>query len=247
MSYLLEDARSYELGLAGDNKNGFFWLRPQTEIANYFTDPAEQRRSDKCVWRDIKKLARGLRARAESERLFTEEERKTGNPNTTTFKVGLHNAYLCTYDNDGDCEDTSTLIPSITDVKSIDDKVVIVNFADGTVEKAVLSDDDKFSLEQGISICITKKILSDQTNGHGSSAYNKLIDYGMKFYNNKKKDIKAIEESEKKTKEAERKKAEKLRKKKAKRKAAEREEQISIQAEAIRRAMATISTPKTAE
>lgn len=246
MSYSMEDARNYELDLAINNKNKF-WLRSQAESVNHFIGSAELRRSEKCVSRDIKKLARNIKALIESEGLFSEEERKTGKPNTTTFKSGLHNAYLCAYDNDGDCEATSVLIPSITDVKSIDDKVVIVNFADGTVEKAVLSDDDKFSLEQGISICITKKILSDSTNGHGSSAYNKLIDYGMKVYNNKKKNIKAIEESEKKTKEAERKKAEKLRKKKAKRKAAEREEQISIQAEAIRRAMATISTPKTAE
>ena len=112
-----------------------------------------------------------------------------------------------------------------------------MNFADGTSAKAVLSDDDKFSLEQGISICITKKMLSDHTNGHGSSAYNKLIDYAMKVYKNKEKNIKAIEESEKKTKEAERKRAEKLRKKRAKRKAKLREEQIEIQAEAYRRAM----------
>ena len=236
MSYLAEDARNYELDLAINNKNKF-WLRSQAESVNHFIDSAERRRSNKFVGRDIKKLARNTKAFTESEELFSEEERKTGKPNTTTFKVGLHNAYLCAYDNDGDYEGISVLIPSITDVKSIDDKVVIVNFADGTVEKAVLSDDDKFSLEQGISICIIKKILSDNTNGHGSSAYNKLIDYAMKVCKNKEKNIKAIEESEKKTKEAERKRAEKLRKKRAKRKAKLREEQIEIQAEAYRRAM----------
>lgn len=171
------------------------------------------------------------------ERLSLLKYQEGGVPNTNRFIVGRHNTHLFAYDNDGNCETISVLIPSITDVKSIDDKVVIVNFADGTSEKAVLSDDDKFSLEQGISICIIKKILSDNTNGHGSSAYNKLIDYAMKVYKNKEKNIKAIEESEKKTKEAERKRAEKLRKKRAKRKAKLREEQIEIQAEAYRRAM----------
>lgn len=171
------------------------------------------------------------------ERLSLLKYQEGGVPNTNRFIVGRHNTHLFAYDNDGNCETISVLIPSITDVKSIDDKVVIVNFADGTSEKAVLSDDDKFSLEQGISICIIKKILSDNTNGHGSSAYNKLIDYAMKVYKNKEKNIKAIEESEKKTKEAERKRAEKLRKKRAKHKAKLREEQIEIQAEAYRRAM----------
>lgn len=177
-----------------------------------------------------------LRTLADSPILLG-EVKPIGTPNTTVFKSGLFNTYLWAYDNDGNYTTRNILIPTITDVKSIDDKVVIVSFIDGTSEKAVLSDDDKFSLEQGISICITKKILSDHTNGHGSSAYNKLIDYAMKVYKNKEKNIKAIEESEKKTKEAERKRAEKLRKKRAKRKAKLREEQIEIQAEAYRRAM----------
>lgn len=69
---------------------------------------------------------------------------------------------------------TSVVLPHIKDVQTINNKVVIVVFADGTKEKAVLDSADTFSLEQGISICITKKLLSMKTGGNGSSTYNKL-------------------------------------------------------------------------
>lgn len=132
------------------------------------------------------------------------------------------------------------VIPRIEDVQSINNKVVIVKFADGTTEKAVLSDDDTFSLEQGISICITKKILNKELKGaNGGSAYNKLVDYGLKVYKDKEKNAKKKAEDEKKAKEAEQKRIEKIRKKREKRKAKLREEQIEIQAEAYRRAMQT--------
>ena len=132
------------------------------------------------------------------------------------------------------------IIPRIEDVQSINNKVVIVKFADGTTEKAVLSDDDTFSLEQGISICITKKILNKVLKGaNGSSAYNKLVDYGLNVYKDKEKNAKKKAEDEKKAKEAEQKRIEKIHKKRAKRKAKLREEQIEIQAEAYRRAMQT--------
>lgn len=135
---------------------------------------------------------------------------------------------------------SNPVIPRIEDVQSINDKVVIVKFADGTTEKAVLSDDDTFSLEQGISICITKKILNVVLKGaKGGSAYNKLVDYGLKVYNDKQKEIEKAKAAAKAEKEAEKKKAERIRKKKAKRKAKLREEQIEIQAEAYRRAMQT--------
>jgi predicted Fe-Mo cluster-binding NifX family protein len=135
---------------------------------------------------------------------------------------------------------SESVIPRIEDVQSINDKVVIVKFADGTTEKAILSDEDTFSLEQGISICITKKILNVVLKGaKGGSAYNKLVDYGLKVYNDKQKEIEKAKAAAKAEKEAEKKKAEKNRKKKAKRKAKLREEQIEIQAEAYRRAMQT--------
>ena len=133
---------------------------------------------------------------------------------------------------------TDAVIPEIEDVQSINDKVVIVKFADGTSEKAVLSENDTFSLEQGVSICITKKILNRVLKGaNGTSAYNKLVDYGLKVYDKKQKEIKEAIAAKKAEKDAEQKKIDRIRKKRAKRKAKLREEQIAIQTEAYRRAM----------
>lgn len=133
---------------------------------------------------------------------------------------------------------SDVVIPRIEDVQSINNKVVIVKFADGTSEKAVLSESDTFSLEQGVSICITKKILNKVLKGaNGTSAYNKLVDYGLKVYDKKQKEIKEAIAAKKAEKEAEQKKIDRIRKKRAKRKAKLREEQIEIQAEAYRRAM----------
>ena len=76
---------------------------------------------------------------------------------------------------------TREVIPRITDVKTYDDKVVKVLFADGTYEKAVLSENDTFSLEQGVSICLTKKLLSKIVGSDFSgSAYNKIVDYALR-------------------------------------------------------------------
>lgn len=133
---------------------------------------------------------------------------------------------------------TDAVIPEIEDVQSINDKVVIVKFADGTSEKAVLSENDTFSLEQGVSICITKKILNRVLKGaSGTSAYNKLVDYGLKVYDKKQKEIKEAIAAKKAEKDAEQRKIDRIRKKRAKHKAKLREEQIEIQAEAYRRAM----------
>ena len=139
----------------------------------------------------------------------------------------------------GDCfGNTREVIPRIVDVKTYDNKVVKVIFADGSYEKAVLSPNDTFSLEQGISICLTKKLLSKiVSSDFGGSVYNKLVDYALGVYDNK---VKAVKEAKKKAeaeKAAEKKKAEKIKAKRAKRKAQLREEQIEIQAEAYRRAM----------
>ena len=133
---------------------------------------------------------------------------------------------------------TDAVIPEIEDVQSINNKVVIVKFADGTSEKAVLSENDTFSLEQGVSICITKKILNKVLKGaSGTSAYNKLVDYGLKVYDKKQKEIKEAIAAKKAEKDAEQRKIDRIRKKRAKHKAKLREEQIEIQAEAYRRAM----------
>lgn len=80
----------------------------------------------------------------------------------------------------------------IKDVKSYNDKCVKVFFEDGTYEKAVLADGDKFSLETGITICIMKKFFG------GTKGYNDVIKQALKIKKKneeaeaKKKDVEAI-------------------------------------------------------
>lgn len=134
---------------------------------------------------------------------------------------------------------TVSVMPDIVNVRiggNEVNKVVFVDFADRTTEKAVLSEDDTFSLEQGISICITKKLLNDKC-GAGSSMYNKIIQRALKVFDTKeKKEIAKATE-----KENEEKKFAKIKAKKEarriKREEAERERQIEIQKEAYLRAM----------
>lgn len=164
---------------------------------------------------------------------------KSDNPknNTLTYQKGkinfyLTGNYLC---------DTEVIMPDIIDVQIVKKenkpKVIIVSFADGTLEKAVLSNGDTFSLEQGISICVTKKLLSDKTMGNGTSVYNKIIRHAMKVMDKnkklKEKKLKETEAMEKRMKKLAQKKADR----KAKREATVREEKIAIQTEAYLRAM----------
>ena len=130
-------------------------------------------------------------------------------------------------------------IPKITDVEVIDNdsvKVVIVRFEDGTFEKAVQNPDDTYSLEQGISICITKKLISKYTNNE-TREYNKLIRGAIKTMKNNKK----IAEKKAADEQAAKARAEKLiakkKARKAKLEAEQREREIEIQVEAYRRAM----------
>lgn len=122
----------------------------------------------------------------------------------------------------------STYGQKITDVNIVvPNKVVEVTFMDGDKQKAVCQEPDVFSLEQAISICLTKHLLG------GSGTYNKAIKNGIKVYEKKIAEDKAAKV------EAER--IDKRRAKKAvymKRKAEKkREEQIEIQKEAYVRAM----------
>ena len=144
---------------------------------------------------------------------------------------------------------SATLFPEITDVSVLNDSVVIVTFKDGSEEKAVLSGEDTFSIEQGVSICFTKKLISTFTGCNGSSVYNKLVELGMAVYNNKLKAIETqkIADAEKAARAAKR--YEKAKRRKEKRAAAlkaaqeaEREAQIEIQKEAYLRAMREYKT-----
>lgn len=135
------------------------------------------------------------------------------------------------------------IIPEVTDVEVINNCVTILTFADGTKEKAVLDKQDIFNLEQGISICLTKKLLSQLTFGNGNKTYNKLIKSTMKKYFAK---LDAIEE-QKKADEQKKKKYAKIAAKKAKRKEKQKEARINEQAEAYRRALQSIGTSNSAE
>jgi len=157
---------------------------------------------------------------------------------------GKINLYADIANNQGYVGEVKFLMNDIVDVSVIENggekKVVVVTFGDGSTQKAVLCDNDEFSLEQGISVCVTKHLL-DHGTGHGSSLYNKVIDRGLKVYKNriKAEETKAREAAEEKARR-ERKLAKK-REKSAKRAAAKREDQISILSAAIQRAFSNIN------
>lgn len=133
---------------------------------------------------------------------------------------------ITTYDN-GFKKATKDLLPDIKDIITHNDRVVIVKFADGTQEKAVLYPDDKFTVEHGISICLAKKLMG------GSSIYNKVVEYALDIVDKKDQAQKKKIADEAVAKEN----AAKAAKKRAERKAQKREEYIKTQAEIMARAM----------
>ena len=146
---------------------------------------------------------------------------------TTKFDIMSGNIYVNRYKN-GFSVGRKLVMSDIKDV-TVYHNTVIVTFADNTKTVAAMDPEDKFDLEQGISICITKKLLGD----NGTSIYNKLIKRAFKIMNNNEAArIKAEEE-----------KAEKKRRdeayiaKKKKIKAKKREAEIELCKEAIIRAM----------
>ena len=80
----------------------------------------------------------------------------------TELKVSNNKIYARHY-SDGFFQTEKYLIPAITDVK-VYNNTVVVFFADNTKTSAVLNREDKFNLEQGISICLTKKLLGENGN-----------------------------------------------------------------------------------
>lgn len=130
------------------------------------------------------------------------------------------------------------ILPEVTDVQIINNKVVILTFADGTTTKSVTDEADEFVLETGISICLMKRILMYFKGGNGSGAYNKLIEDVEKVY------LKKIEAEEEAKREEERKlrRHEKLVAKRKRKVEAAKEEYINTLAEAIRRAGTNTAT-----
>lgn len=99
----------------------------------------------------------------------------------------------------GEYKSIAHLIPKV--VKTyINGDTTVVKFADGTYTKAVCKPGDSFNPETGICICLFKRVLDRLVSGHGSSVYNKLMDYAL---------AKGIESSEKKTKKQPKKKGNK--------------------------------------
>lgn len=152
--------------------------------------------------------------------------------------------------NNGNMIGYTEIMPNIVDVKVIREndvpKVVIVSFADGTKEKAVLDKNDTYSLEQGISICITKKLLGKDT-AYGSSLYNKVIKHAMNVMVANEKAAKEAKMAEDRAREKAAKLIAKERKRKAKRAASKREYEIGIQQEAYVRAMRQLQEENKAE
>ena len=154
-------------------------------------------------------------------------------PITTTTKLDVKNGSIFVrHFKDGFFKSERHIISDIKDVK-IHNKTVIVTFADNTQTVAVLDKDDEFNFEQGISICITKKLLGE----NGGSIYNKLVKRALKV---KKQNEKAAEKA-KKAKEEEKKRKELALARHKKKMTRRREEQIEIQKEAYIRAMKSLN------
>lgn len=167
------------------------------------------------------------------DKIYEKSEKKPEVSPDTHTKLDIRNGKIyARYFKDGFFTNEKCVISDIKDVTQYGN-VIIVTFADGTKTKAVLDDEDYYSLEQGISICITKKLLGEE----GSAVYNKLINRAFKV-------IKQNEAADKKAKE---KKLEDKRRKeaaaarKARKKLKKREEQIEIQKEAYIRAMKALN------
>ena len=153
---------------------------------------------------------------------------------TKTELVSEGNNLTIKYYKDGYYQSKKVLIPDIADVRTAGN-AVFVTFADGSFTKAVLDKEDgPFNLEQGVSICLTKKLLGE----NGSSIYNKLIQKALKVKQNKEIEVaKATKKAEE-----EKKKLAKDKAKREKRKAKKREEIIEMHREAFVRAMRDLGT-----
>jgi len=118
--------------------------------------------------------------------------------------------------------------PAITDVKTINNKVVIVTFADGSSTKAVCDKDDAFNLDIGIGICITKRLMSRDEKA-GNSMFNKAIRDAHKVMKRNEELAQAKKELEEEEKRIEA----KIQRKKEKRAEKRRQKRVEELADAI--------------
>ena len=124
------------------------------------------------------------------------------------------------------------MVNQVTDVTVYNDRVVKVTFADGSFTKAVCSENDIFDLDTGITVCLLKKVLGNESND------------GTKVYNNLLRGIHNMMEQKEKAKEAERKakieakeKRKKAKARKERRKQEARNDQIDTIAFAVQKAL----------
>lgn len=122
-------------------------------------------------------------------------------------------------------------IVAITNVEEVvPGKVVRCTFLDGDIQKAVCHEEDTFTLEAGISICITKHLLG------GTGNYNKAIKQGVDCYKNKIKAEKEKRLAEERAKH----RREKYEAYKKRRDEKRREQHIREQAEIFAKAMSIL-------
>ena len=143
---------------------------------------------------------------------------------------------------DGKFSGSVSFMASIDDVRVFNDgngnpAAIRVDFSDGTYTTAVRQGDDVFSFEQGVAVCITKKILGTVINSDGGSLYNKLIHYGCKVYEENRKAERRWKECEDQDRARKKKLAEKKRRRDERKAEKVRDEQINVQKEAILRAI----------
>lgn len=160
----------------------------------------------------------------------------------TKTKLVSHDGIIyALFFSDGEFRGYRPIISDIVDYNVFQDDnggttVVVVEFDDGSKEKAVLDGNDVFSLDQGLSICITKKLLGGDTS-FGSSLYNKLIKSAIKAKEENERF--AAEEAKFEQEEKERRERRAAKKKARKEKRIERE--IEIHKEAYLRALHELS------
>lgn len=130
------------------------------------------------------------------------------------------------FDNTSFQERFNRITMLVTFVKTYNDRVVLVRFADGTFTKSVCAPNDTFDIDTGIMVCLIKKLLGDG----GTKIYNDALRHVHKVMDRNEKIAKIAKECKSKRK------AEKIRINAEKKAAKERkrQERIEEMAEAIK-------------
>ena len=134
--------------------------------------------------------------------------------------------FLCKDLNVGDLK--TCKLPAVSRVDTYNDRVVKVTFMDGTFTKSVCSENDKFDLDVGISICLAKRMLRKDTK-EANKVYNNL----MRDIHKRMEELEKRREWEKEQKLKEKELNRKENLKKAAKNLKRKQEQIVIQKTAI--------------